>query len=214
MAQQGSNVRLNIARMRLAYWRVMMITHVSLWAGLRTCSQRDYDLIHSCSVDFVGYDNTSFLMKIVHQLHPDSLTPTTYWTRRCDLACRQMVLGNGAQSPGVFTAIRIPEECPGVSSGTTGFLWSIPSKMKFIEGPSNAIIIHDCTASPEGTLQLIPHIASRKWDILLLEETEPYEYPWLVTAIHDSGSFADLRHDPTDPRQQRALESLERGGRP
>ncbi|KAI1806834.1 hypothetical protein F4811DRAFT_550577 [Daldinia bambusicola] len=190
MAERGNNVGTNIARMRLTYARLMMVANLRLWDGILPCSQRDYGLIHSRSVDFVGYDNTSYLMKIVHQLEPDGLTPV------------------------VHIKIRVPEECPGAASGTTGFLWSIPSKMKFIQGPVNAIIIHDCTASPEGTLQLVSHIARRKWDILLLKETEPYEYQWLVAAIRDSGSFADLRHDPTDPRRQRALESLDRGGRP
>ncbi|KAI1483129.1 hypothetical protein F4774DRAFT_427544 [Daldinia eschscholtzii] len=239
MAQPGqANNVINVHAL-LVRAKEVMATNPDLWGdNHQSFSQRDLDLINTPPVDFIAYDDTSFLMKVVHQLRPESLTPTTRWTKTNDQRCKELVVANGAQSQGFFlpvypytrryhdmkvhVRILVPQTRLGAISGTTGFLWSMPDKMKLIRGPYDltsgtnwdAIIIYDCTASPEGTLQLSFDIAPRKWDVLLIRVSETPKYPWLVAGIRDSGSFADLRHDPSDPRQQRALESLERGGRP
>ncbi|KAI1657255.1 hypothetical protein F4813DRAFT_389841 [Daldinia decipiens] len=116
--------------------------------------------------------------------------------------------------------ITIPADKRGTFNATTGFLRSFWDKIKFLRGPPescstctwDAMIIYDCTASSEGTLQACPQIATRKWDILLMKVGDDYQYPWIVAAINDSGAYTDLRHDPFDERQRTALEFFHGSG--
>ncbi|KAI1646237.1 uncharacterized protein F4817DRAFT_316961 [Daldinia loculata] len=221
MAGQEHTGEANDVRVRLVRGRETLAARPYLWMGFEPCSQRDLELFNCGPVDFIGYDHTSYLLKMTISDLEVRVFPGDGW-----FVTHEQQLRRDEEQPGDFVStprclnkklhvkITIPADKRGVFNATTGFLCSIWSKWKFFKGPPescstctwDAMIIYDCTASSEGTLLDCPQIATRKWDILLMKVGTDYEHSWLVAAINDSGAYDDLRHDPSDERQQTALE--------
>ncbi|KAF3058517.1 putative aaa family atpase protein [Daldinia childiae] len=221
MAEQGHTDEADDVHVRLVRGREALAARPYLWMGFEPCSQRDLDLFSCGPVDFIGYDHTSYLRKITTA----SMEMRVKSGKRLFVTNEEQLRRNEERPGGFFLAARhrqrelhvkvdIPKDKRDTFNATTGFLRSFWNKFKFLQGPPeshsahtwDAMIIYDCTVTPEGTLQGCLQIATRKWDILLMKVADDYEYPWLVAAINDSGAYTDLRHDPFDIRQRTALE--------
>lgn len=79
MAGQEHTGEANDVRVRLVRGRETLAARPYLWMGFEPCSQRDLELFNCGPVDFIGYDHTSYLLKMVsHPAEPISMLLTFY----------------------------------------------------------------------------------------------------------------------------------------
>ncbi|KAH9909288.1 hypothetical protein F4778DRAFT_793299 [Xylariomycetidae sp. FL2044] len=189
----------------------LMRTNPELWFRGQTIEDRDRVLLTADPVWFVEYTQRSYLRKLYHMKAGQPFGMTD-WTVENDLKCKKMVGQAGGALVGynmntessidwasmtVNVSIAVPHD---VGMDTTwGFLSTRPSKTRIFKGPPetcpfhawDAMILRDCTTNTDS-LTVVESIASRKWDILLMKMCEDYDSPWIVMAVKDAGSSAEM----------------------
>ncbi|RYP79469.1 hypothetical protein DL770_006650 [Monosporascus sp. CRB-9-2] len=154
---------------------------------------------------------TVYMLPIIYVFCLLTNTEQTDWMVENDDACKKMVAEAGGQLVGFdldvsnhahWKAMKVNVNITAKNTSFDwGFLSTTPSKARIFRGaaescpdhPWDAMILRDCYANTGG-MQADDSISSRYWDILLMKMCEDYDYPWVVVAVKDAGSYKPENH--------------------